>query len=418
MPSLEQIFSVSELVEAINFHLGLLNQICLEGEISRIQIRQNTLIFLTVKDDKSALDVFALTRDISNFHQLEDGMKVKIYGTAGLYKGSGRFRIHAHTIIPSGEGALKLAYEKLKLQLEQEGLFDESRKRPLPQFPQTIGLITAKDSQAYQDFVKVSSQRMGGLHIKFMPTTVQGVQAVPSILKSLKYFNHLKNCHTLVITRGGGSLEDLMAFNDEKVVRAIFASPIPTVCAIGHESDWTLAEMAADQRASTPSNAAELTVKDKHQVTESINHSIITINHLVKDRLKTHHRFIDQSLLTLNRQLNHQISNLQNLNHRLISSFQKHLQQIATDQNQLITNLSHHGQTFFTHHQNKIDHFTSLLQTINPQRLLQRGYSITTDSTGRAIKDIKGLSPNQPITTQLSNGTIQSLVTKLLPSSN
>ncbi|MFH2019256.1 MAG: exodeoxyribonuclease VII large subunit, partial [bacterium] len=173
MPALTPIFSVSEFNEMVNSHLAVLGDIVVEGEISQLKISQSKWVYITIKDEKASVEVFSMVFRLTNIRSLEEGMLVKVYGKAGIYPKNGRFSIQADQVLPSGEGALKLAYEKLKNQLESEGIFDIARKRPLPMFPSSIGLITAKGSEAYNDFVKVVSERLGGLNISFYPVSVQ-----------------------------------------------------------------------------------------------------------------------------------------------------------------------------------------------------------------------------------------------------
>jgi exodeoxyribonuclease VII large subunit len=267
------VFQVSECIEALNHHLALLGEIVVEGEISRIDIKNRNLIFLTVKDKASAIDVFSMAHIIRNYSQFEPGMLVHVYGTAGLYKGSGKFRLFANQIVPHGEGALQVAFDKLKAQLETEGLFDPSHKRSLPPWPHTIGLITATNSSAYHDQVKILSERMGGLTLKHLAVSVQGREAVGTILKALAYVNQYPQLFDVIIlARGGGSLEDLAAFNSEEICRAVFACKVPIISAVGHEDDWSLTDFVADVRASTPSNAAEMAVKDKREVEAELHY--------------------------------------------------------------------------------------------------------------------------------------------------
>ena len=253
-----EILSVAQFNQLLSGYLSDLGELIVEGELSQPQISQGKWFFCTLKDNTSAMSVFAPLWKIANAQVLTDGMQVKVYGTVGVHQKTGRMSFTAFAIEPSGEGALRRAYELLKKQLAAEGLFDPARKRPLPLFPQTIGLITASGSRAFADFMRVLGDRMGGLRIQFYPVQVQGRVAVDSICQAFSQINTAANPpEVVVLTRGGGSLEDLLSFNDERVARAVFSCKVPVVSAIGHELDQALTDFVADVRAATPTHAAE-----------------------------------------------------------------------------------------------------------------------------------------------------------------
>ena len=232
---MEIVYSVSEFLDFINAYLEGVPEVVVQGEISSIKLSQGRWYFITIKDEQSSVDIFAVGSQIPLCRQLEEGMLVNVYGYPKLYKKSGRFSLNATNITPAGEGGLKLAFEKLKLKLEAEGLFDPSRKREITKFPQKIGLITARDSQAYKDFVKVLDARIKGVKIYFYPASVQGRDALKEISAGIAHFNALMpDLDVLVLARGGGSLEDLYTFNTEELARAIYSSKIPIFTCDGH----------------------------------------------------------------------------------------------------------------------------------------------------------------------------------------
>jgi len=389
---MEKIFQVSEFNEFINVYLNQMGEVVVEGEISKIEVVQSRLLFITIKDDISSVDIFGITYQLAGFNLLEEGMKVHVYGTPQLYRKNSRFNIRANRIVPAGEGAIKLAFEKLKSKLEQEGLFAPERKRPLSQFPQNIGLITAKGSRAYGDFIKVLSARFGGLKIYFYPVTVQGKGAVESIVAAFNYFNtHHRDLDLLVLTRGGGSPEDLNSFNDERIARAIFASLIPVVCAVGHEDDVSIADLVADLRASTPSNAAELIVPDREDLIYQIDNLARSLN-----------RGIDQQLVGYNQTLLLKVNLLKSAIDRKISALNQAItrftNQFTLFERQVATSLQ------------QVTHLEALLKSLDPARVLQRGFSITRDATGQIIKSAKSLLAGTDITTQVVDGKIGSRI--------
>lgn len=285
-----KIYSVSEFNKEVNTLLSDIN-CCVQGEVSNFKITQNRFVWFELKDEKSYVSCFLMAFNLRV--QLEDGMMIQVIGSPGLFTKSGRFHLSVKDIKLVGEGTLKKEYELLKKKLEKEGLFAVERKRPLPRFPERIGLITSPDAAAYTDVMKILKNRWSGLEIYFYPVSVQGQSAIKDILSAFAHFNnHQYNLDAVILTRGGGSMEDLWAFNTEEVCRAVFASKVPVVSAVGHERDVTLVDFVADVRAATPSNAAELVVPHKDDV-------IFQINSLIENQEKSLHVFwekIDHAL--------------------------------------------------------------------------------------------------------------------------
>jgi exodeoxyribonuclease VII large subunit len=262
---------MEELILSPSDFVGLVNQtleiayplVVIEGELSSFRISKNRWVYFDLKDEFSSVKFFGSIYQLPG--PLEDGMNVRVIGNPKLHPRFG-FSISFHTIQPAGEGSLKKAADLLASKLEAEGLFANERKRALPAAPVSIGLITAAGSAAYGDFIKIIGSRWGGLDISVIDVLVQGESSPTQLVKAIEIFNQMsKPPEVLVMTRGGGSLEDLAAFSDERVVRAVASSRIPMLVAIGHEADVSLAELAADMRASTPTNAAQIVVPDRQQ---------------------------------------------------------------------------------------------------------------------------------------------------------
>lgn len=390
----ELIFQVSEFNEMVNQHLSLLGEVTVEGEISSISSSKNSFLYLTIKDDKAVLNTFSILFKISGWKTLEEGMKVRVVGSPGIYSPYGKFTLNAHTIKPAGEGSLKLALEKLKKQLEKEGLFDTARKREIPQYPERIGLLTAKGSQAYKDFVKVLEARMGGVYVHYYPVHVQGKDSVSSIVEGFDYFNdHAEklNLDALVLIRGGGSLEDLISFNDEHVARAIFSSKIPVLCGVGHEGDWSIADEVADLRASTPSNAAELLVRERHEAIREVEYLMSRMERVLKDRVTS-----GKTLITTFTQATTRLQ-------RLIHEKQTFIDKTTVSMGSNL--LQHIDQS-----RKQVTYYERLLQSLDYHNVLKRGFSVTRDASGKLIRSDKDVSPGEIITTQVARGTITSNV--------
>ena len=258
-------FTVSEFVAVLNQTLEYAYpSVTVTGELANFRVSKNKWVYFDLKDDECSVKFFGTVYQLPG--PLEDGMMMIVTGMPRLHPLYG-FSVNVITMRPVGEGSIKKAAELLEAKLRAEGLFDSDRKRPLPYPPNHIGLITSAESAAYRDFIKVLGARWGGMQISLIDVQVQGEAAPAQIVEAIEQFNAMgEPPDVLVITRGGGSADDLQAFSTEQVTRAVAASRIPTLVAIGHEVDVSLAELAADKRASTPSNAAELLVPDRHAV--------------------------------------------------------------------------------------------------------------------------------------------------------
>ncbi|MCX6705215.1 MAG: exodeoxyribonuclease VII large subunit [Candidatus Woesebacteria bacterium] len=406
----EKIFQVSEFNEFINLYLGKVGEVVVEGEITRCEVKDGKWLFVTIKDKESSVEIFGTTFQISGYSVLEPGMLVHVYGTPRLYQKTGRFSVYASQIVPAGEGALKLAFEKLKGKLEQEGLFSEQRKRTITKFPENIGLITAKDSRAYSDFIKVLKNRMGGIHIHFYPVNVQGKTSVESIVRAFDFFNkNLPGLDALILIRGGGSLEDLQAFNDEELARAIFSSKVPVVCGVGHEDDLTIADLVSDLRASTPSNTAELLVRDRDEVLFQVQHNVQTINNELEKLLSEAEGKIRKSVYSLGNAINAQVSSVKSTISKFTSNFvlfKREIVNLSRNMYTLVRRISKGSNIWLGGQQTKIENMVRLLNSFDVQKTMKRGFSITFDDRGNILKTIKHLSKGSRITTDLFDGKI------------
>lgn len=328
-------YSVTDFVAVFNQTINAVYPfVTVEGELSNFQISKNRWVYLDLKDETAKVKFWGSVYKLPG--PLEDGMKLRISGTPQLHPLYG-FSITIQSIVLSGEGTIKKASQLLEAQLQKEGLFDESRKRALPYPPAQIGLIASAESAAYSDFLKIINARWGGIQVDHYDVQVQGEDAVSQIKTAIEYFNtHSKPPEVLVITRGGGSLDDLQAFSSEPLVRAVAASRVPTLLAIGHERDISLAEKAADVHASTPSNAAELLVPDRH----SQMAQLASLEQGLKRQVLGSIKFQSEQLLAASK------------------TMKQHIEYQLTQKQQYLENLQ------------------LTLDQINPRRVLQRGYAI------------------------------------------
>ncbi|MEC7487835.1 MAG: exodeoxyribonuclease VII large subunit [Verrucomicrobiota bacterium] len=296
-PDASYVLGVSDLTKKIKSILeGKFNQVWVQGEVSNLRAQSSGHIYFSLKDSNSQLPCVLFARDAArqNF-DLEDGMEVLLLGAISVYQPHGRYQLITKIVIKSGEGKLQLKYEKIKRQLAGEGLFDSNRKQALPILPQKIGVITSPTGAAVRDFIKILKRRNFFGKITIIPARVQGKEAPGELVKMLKSkMVQDSKFDLMVLTRGGGSIEDLWAFNDETVVRAISNCPVPTISAVGHEIDTVLSDYAADIRAETPSGAAELISSIQLETTQRIQKNAENINDLIQNYLYFKTQFLHQ----------------------------------------------------------------------------------------------------------------------------
>jgi exodeoxyribonuclease VII large subunit len=362
---------MQDIILAPSDFVALLNQtletayptVVIEGELSNFRVSKNRWVYFDLQDESASVKFFGTVYNLPG--PLEDGLKIMVVGSPRLHPRFG-FSVNVITISPVGEGSIKKAADLLAAKLEAEGLFDEARKRRLPEVPVTIGLITAANSAAYADFIKILNERWGGVQIFLADVYVQGAQAPLQIVRAVEYFNELAALpDVLVITRGGGSAEDLAGFSDERVVRAVAASRIPTLVAVGHEIDVSLAELAADLRASTPSNAAQLVVPHRAETIAGLAVAKKSLGEVLSQRFQSAGRETQTS------------------------------REYLTSQVKLL----------LTDKQNYVISTKKLMSALDPRAALKRGYAIVSRQ-GRNIASVKGLKAGDKLRVQLADGTI------------
>ncbi len=384
------IYSVSQVNALIKTTLetsvGLL---AVQGEVSGFRNTKERLIYFELKDKEARILCFMMVWDLKV--SIEDGMEIKIYGVPSVFAKSGGLHIRVHEIELVGEGALKRAFEKLCKKLELEGLFLEERKRAIPEFPERIGLITSSDAAAYTDVLRVLGNRWGGLQIIFCKAGVQGYGAAESIVQAFKYFNKIDHVDVLILTRGGGSLEDLQTFNTELVARAIYGSRAPVICGVGHERDVTIADFVADVRAATPSNAAELCVPDRNQINYRVNAFVRRLERSITEEQNAYHRGIANAVSALERPIGE-------ISHGL----KRHVHQMATMIKQTLINA-----------QRSVITTERVLASLNPRAILKRGYAVVRKGK-HIISTTDKLAMGDAVAVELHKGAFESIVTKTI----
>jgi exodeoxyribonuclease VII large subunit len=390
------ILTVTQLTDQIKGLLeGNFPDVWVEGEISNLTVPQSGHAYFTLKDEQSQVRAI-LFRSSQRFLKftLQHGLQVICRGRVSVYEPRGEYQFIVDYIEPKGVGALQLAFEQLKAKLEKEGLFDLDRKKPLPVLPQRIGLVTSPTGAAIRDILRVIKRRHPKMHILIYPVPVQGAEAAPAIVEAIRYFNLERNVDVMIVGRGGGSLEDLWAFNEESVARAIYASKIPVVSAVGHETDYTIADFVSDLRAPTPSAGAELVVKTEESFREAI-------------------RSLEAALITsIRRRLELTRSSLRGFT-RLLGDPRRVLEQYSQRVDELAGRLATGLRHTLRRDRALLTALAAGLDHLNPLGILSRGYSITKKlPAGIILKDASGIKPGDMISTNLHQGQIVSRVEK------
>lgn len=411
---MSHILTVSQFVDLVNAAFDSLGPIAVEGEVSDYKVIHNKWVTFSLKDAESTVPCFMTVWQLRT--QIEDGMLVRVIGKPAL-RNKGFFSFVLQNVIPSGEGALKRAFELLQQKLANEGLFAQERKRPLPKFPEHISLITSREAAAYTDFIKVLRERQGGLHISFIHTQVQGDDAPRQLIDALNTANtELQDLDVIVMVRGGGSLEDLQAFNDESVIRAVAASRTPIIVGVGHERDITLAELAADVRASTPSNAAELLVRSREELTAQVQTMTDRLNDRVQETIDNYQSNITHGIHALEVRFSSTRNEVLRRIDVLHGTYNRFQQEIVRSREYIIEYRRRlvHGYSFsLTHTDQKLKNIHRVLASLSPSNVLKRGFSITKDAQGYIIKHSKQLKPGDEVTTTLLDGSVTSNVTRV-----
>jgi exodeoxyribonuclease VII large subunit len=437
-----QIFTVSELTAKIRDLLAKnFMDILVQGEISNCREAQSGHIYFTLKDDRAQVRcVFFKQQQRGIKFRPEDGLQVTVRGSISVYEQRGEYQIYVENLEPVGRGALQLAFEQLKKRLEAEGLFDAKRKKPLPLLPSRIGIITSPRGAAVRDVVRILTRRFPNVHLTVYPVRVQGEGSAEEIVKALKFFNARRIVDVLILARGGGSIEDLWAFNEEIVARAIFASEIPVISGVGHETDFTIADFVADLRASTPSAAAELVVQTRAEFDKHIVDLRETLAGLVRYRLLELSRRVHElsarrgfrrplDLLRQQRQRADEMTSrlALGLRARLEQSRKRftaaHLRIVSFDFRVKIAafrlrlekrsaDLGVRIERLLRAKRDRFEKLTLQLQERSPLKVLERGYAIATDAAGNLLRSADQVQIGDTVAIQLHRGRLSAEVKK------
>lgn len=437
-----RVFSVSELNAAVRGVIeSAFQDVFVIGEISGVRLAASGHYYFTLKERDALLRCvcFRQTARYLKFKP-QDGIAVTARGRIDVYEVRGEYQLLVEHLEPQGHGALQLAFEQLKKKLASEGLFDPARKRPIPRFPRRIGIVTSPTGAAIRDLLQILERRFPGLHIRLFPAQVQGEGSIEEVTRGIEYFSQSGWADVVIVGRGGGSLEDLWTFNEEAVARAIAACTVPVISAVGHETDFTIADFTADLRAPTPSAAAELAVCTREQVLEQIGVAESKLRQAMRYRLATAHRKlyergVDRAGPLLDRRIGRASQRVDECDYNLRHAIGRWLEARRAGTRELDARLRALDLRLrFAHTRRRLDlaraasieitksrlegmrrrldTLSAQLGQLSPLRVLERGYAIVQDEAGRVVKVAASAPPGSAIGVRLAHGRIEARVTE------
>ena len=393
-----QTLSVTQLNEYLKMVIEgdrVLSSVFVRGEISNFKLYSSGHAYFTLKDDAGQLKSVMFRSYFSRLAFLpEDGMRVIAHGRVSVYESSGQYQLYVDDIQPDGAGSLAMRFEQLKRKLAAEGLFDEARKRPLPPMPKRIGVITSPSGAAVHDIINVLGRRFPAAEMILYPSEVQGAQAPAQLISGVEFFSMTGLVDVIILGRGGGSAEDLWAFNDEYLARAVASCAVPVISAVGHESDFTICDFVADRRAPTPSAAAEIAVPDMGEILRGLVSAKAGLQATMQKRIIQERRILNQ--ITQSRVFSRPEQMLDNFRIRL-------------DEHTALLDRAV-GQTLSQKRQNTAS-IAGKLQALNPLSILARGYA-TVSRDGMTITSVKQINDNDTLDIRMADGSVRATVSQ------
>jgi len=437
-----RVWKVRDLVAAVRTHIEReYSDAWVEGEISNFRAPESGHLYFTLKDGNAQIKA-VMFRSAARLLRLRpaDGLQVVVRGRVTIYEDRGELQISAEYIEPKGAGSLQLAFEQLKAKLEAEGLFAAERKKPIPSLPSRIGIITSAQAAALRDILNILHRRHHSVNLLIFPAQVQGDAASQEVAAGVRFFNQQRNVDVIVIARGGGSAEDLAPFHNEGLARTIAASEIPVISAVGHETDFTITDFVADLRAPTPSAAAELVIRSRHEIEDHASALHERLSRAMRFRLlmgrqaltelAQHGAFARMMELIRQRQ-----QKLDDLTHRMEVAERQQLQQLHRRWESISAAIRHYdlrlvlagigkelesktmslvavARNVLLQHRVRAERLDTALQSLSPLAILNRGYALVFDSDGKLLKDAAAVSVGDEVSARLSRGQLQAKVTK------
>ncbi len=396
---MKNIYSVSQVNQYIKSLISedyFLSRIYVRGEVSNCKYHSSGHIYFTLKDRGGAVAcvMFAGSRASGLKFRLSEGQQVIVLGNINVYERDGRYQLYAREIVMEGFGLLYARYEALKQELNGLGYFDPNHKKPIPYYPKRIGIVTARTGAAIQDMIQISSRRNPYIQLILYPAIVQGEQAAASIVKGIRYLDTL-GVDVMIVGRGGGSIEDLWAFNEKEVAQAIFECTTPIISAVGHETDWTIADMVADLRAPTPSAAAEIAVPEWEAIEQRIEDYAYRLKLKMEDRLL----FYRQMTARYQMQLKY-VSPMNRMN-----DYRQRLMHMEEDMQYILKDR-------LKEERHRLAVYCERLSGLSPLRQLERGYAMVSDSDGKSINSVHHVNSGDQIHVRLIDGVMDAVISK------
>ena len=440
-----RVWRVADLMGAVRTSVERsYTDVWVEGEISNFRAADSGHLYFALKDGDALLRVvmFRMQARLLRFRP-ENGMQIIARGRITIYEQRGDLQLSAEFLEPVGAGALQLAFEQLKNKLAQEGLFDRARKKAIPQLPRRIGIVTSPRGAALQDMLNVLARRHESVGILIYPAQVQGESAATEVASGIRYFNRANNVDVIIVARGGGSIEDLAAFNDEGLARIIAASELPVISAVGHETDFTIADFVADLRAPTPSAAAEIVIESKHRLAEHLTHLHQRLARAARYRLlisrsqlndlAQHGAFarMQDVISRRSQRLDELVYRMGAAHQRLLHQYRRRLEIAAARvrhfdfrRSLVLTRTKLESGTdalvrvmrgLLAARQARLKQETATLEALSPVKILERGYALVFDGAGNLLKDASQLSPGDEVSARVAKGMFTAEVKKTNP---
>jgi len=437
-----KVWLVRDLVAAVRTRVEReYSDIWVEGEISNFRAHDSGHLYFTLKDENSQIRavMFRSQARLLRFRP-EDGMQVILRGRVTVFEGRGELQLSAEYLEPKGAGALQVAFEQLKAKLESEGLFDAARKKPITPFPRCIGIVTSPQAAALRDILNILRRRHHSASVLIYPAQVQGETAAAEVSSGIKYFNRAKSVDVIIVARGGGSAEDLAAFNHEGLARIIAGSGIPIISAIGHETDFTIIDFVADLRAPTPSAAAELVIRSLQEVEEQADSLRLRLSRAMRYRLLMARQTLTEvaqhgAFARMMEGINQRQQRLDDLRFRLENSERKLIEKHRRKWERVSGTIRHYDarrvlagmrrdlaahttaitsaiHTLLLRRRSRLDQLAHQLKALSPVAILERGYALIFDSSGKLIKNSAQVEPGDKILARLAHGSVTAKVEK------
>ncbi len=397
MPDESRILTVNGLNEYVKMLIDgnpVLSNVYVRGEISNLNYHSSGHYYFSLKDENARVSAVMFKSAVVKLKfRPENGMKVVLHGRVSVYPRDGAYQLYATSLEPDGVGALTLAYEQLKRKLEAEGLFRLDLKKPLPKIPSAVGIITSPTGAAVRDIINVCGRRFPFAKLVLFPSLVQGEGAEADLIRGIKYFNESKSVDVIIIGRGGGSIEDLWAFNSESLAREIFKCDIPVISAVGHETDFTICDFVSDRRAPTPSAAAELAVPESEELKRKFGNVVSRMQTLTEARLKSNRQIL--KMLSERRALTQPSAYIDDKRMALMS---------------LTKELENAVSYKLTTEKQKFARLSSVLEAVSPLKVISKGYSAVFKDGGKLVKSVDDLNEGDDVSFKLTDGSINAKV--------